>query len=248
MYLCVSNFRFNKVCQKTIKSTPSLSPCPPSRLSSPREWVEDLPPVYFSTILVPGEEPPLTLHFFHTPDQTQWLCPYVDTSCSGWQVGSLAITDTFTSVSTSWVGHDPWYWWVSQDCTDTHLSGWGSSVLQSFHTHSQNCFQLDLYWIYNDWYGGLPHHTVPCHHQRRVSCDVYLLYLICDTTSTVSGIHLSQYRPLLKGSRMGSWRETRLEYEIVRNRGRKYRENAKGQVGVHQSVKRYNNNDKHTRG
>ncbi len=92
----------------TIKSTPSLFPClPPSRLSSPKEWVVHPPPVYFSTILVPGEDPPLTLHFFHTPDPTQWLRTYVDKSCSGWQVritynhGHLYLSEYLLSLSRS---------------------------------------------------------------------------------------------------------------------------------------------------
>ena len=43
---------------------------------------------------------------------------------------------------------------------------------------------------------------------------------------------LEMWRGVVKGSHMGSCRETRLEYEIPRNRGRKSRENAKEQVGV----------------
>jgi hypothetical protein len=51
----------------------------------------------------------------------------------------------------------------------------------------------------------------------------------------------------MKGAQTGSWWETRLEYEIPRNRGRKYRKNAKGQVGVQRSIKRYISNGQHTR-
>jgi hypothetical protein len=55
------------------------------------------------------------------------------------------------------------------------------------------------------------------------------------------------WRGVVKGSHMGSWWETRLEYEIPRNRGRISRGNTKGQVGGQRLIKRYTSNGQHTR-
>ena len=73
---------FNKVCQTTIKSSPSLSPClTPSRPPAPRSQIAQLVnppphPLSFPTssvtsvtcqIPLPAEQPPLTLTFLEPP-------------------------------------------------------------------------------------------------------------------------------------------------------------------------------------